>query len=192
LFTNFSLCRQDGYLHANNFLAQLHKGSTYWEDPHLRSNSSGMVSAHNNPLQLLFSHPHLKWGWYVFLAAVVLYLVFRSKREQRIIPLMPVNANSSIEYTKAIGTLYFKNKGHHHIANEMYIIFLSEVRSRYNISTDMAEEELTDQLSLRSGLSKRVLASLFKKFGKARQNEAGENDLLNLYDAIEYYHKKRK
>lgn len=192
LFTNFYMVTENGFRHANNYLSQLHKGPTYWDDPYsVQQNNSRAGS--NNPLKFLFSHPYLKWAWYLFLITIVLYLIFRSKREQRIIPLMPVNTNASIEYTKAIGTLYFQSKGHNPVANEMYMIFLSEVRSRYGIFTDIAETDLIDQLSLRSGINKSVLFNLFKQFKYVRNNEdATADDLIILYNAIEYYHKKRK
>lgn len=194
LFTNFYMVRQSGFEHANNFLAQLNNGTSYWDEPsYANNNSSHSSGSHNNPLKFLFSHPYLKWAWYLFLVTVLLYLIFRSKREQRVIPLLPVNTNASIEYIKAIGTLYFQNKGHNHIATEMYIIFLSEVRSRYNISTDMPENDLIDQLSVRSGIDKSVLFYLFKLFKEAQQNsDASSDTLINLYNSIENYHKKRK
>lgn len=194
LFTNYYMIRQNGFEHANNILSQLHSGPTYWDDPnsiHNESNNSSDES--NNPLKFLFSHPSLKWAWYLLLFTILLYLVFRSKREQRIIPLMPVNTNASIEYTKAIGTLYFQNKGYSQIANEMYIIFLSDIRSMYNLSTDMPEAELTEQLSMRSGVNRNLLYQLFKQFKYVRTNtDPKEDDLINLYDAIDNYYKKRK
>ncbi|PBQ33816.1 hypothetical protein CNR22_19190 [Sphingobacteriaceae bacterium] len=192
LFTNYYMVGQNGFEHANNMLSKLHKGPVYWDD-HTSVQSNSSRSAHVNPLKFLFSHPHLKWAWYLFLITIVLYLVFRSKREQRIIPLMPVNTNASVEYTKAIGTLYFQSKGHTHIANEMYILFLSEIRTRYNLSTDMAELDLVELLSIRSGIDKSVLYNLFKQFKFIRSSEdASADDLINLHNAIENYNKKRK
>lgn len=192
LFTNFYMITENGFKQANNYLSQLHKGPTYWDDPYSVQQNNSRASS-SNPLKFLFSHTYLKWAWYVFLITILLYLFFRSKREQRIIPLMPVNTNASIEYTKAIGTLYFQSKGHNPIANEMYMIFLSEIRSRYGIFTDIAEADLIDQLSLRSGVNKSVLFNLFKQFKYVRTHEdATADDLIILHNAIDYYHKKRK
>lgn len=194
LFTNYYMIRQNGYEHANNLLSKLHKGLVYWDD-HTSSqpNNEDSKKARANPLKFLFSHPYLKWAWYLFLVTIILYLIFRSKREQRVIPLMPVNTNASVEYTKAIGTLYFQSRGHTHIANEMFILFLSEIRSRYNLSTDIAEKELVELLSIRAGIDKSVLFDLFKQFKFVRSGlDTGADDLVNLYNAIENYNKKRK
>lgn len=192
LFTNYYMIQENGFKHANNFLSQLHQGPIYWYDSgNMKTNFSENKMA--NPLKFLFSHTYLKWAWFLFLITILLFLIFRSKREQRIIPLMPINTNASIEFAKAIGTLYFQNKGHNHIANEMYTIFLSDIRSRYNISTDVAETELVDQLAIRSEINKAILYHLFKKFKDIRFNsKADTNDLISLYNAVENYHKKRK
>ncbi len=193
LFTNIHMITEDGFKNAGNFLSQLHRGPTYWDEPSTMSGSNYNASARNNPLKFLFSHPYLKWAWYTFLVTLLLYLFFRSKREQRIIPLMPVNNNASIEYTKAIGTLYFLNKGHNHIAGDMYMVFLADIRHRYNISTDVPESELVDQLVVRTGISKNILYHLFKQFRHVREStDANADELIDLYNAIENYNKKRK
>lgn len=193
LFTNFYLSTNEGFLHCNNFLSFLQHGPVYWMEPWNGYPDSSAEREVNNPLRFLFSHPHLKWGWYVFLIAVLLYLFFRSKRRQRIIPLMPVNVNTSIEYTKAIGSLYFQKRSHRQIASEMHLIFLAEIRSRYNIPTDVPDEELAAQLHLRSGLSTQALNNLLKQFRQIHKNDSvTESELIRLHDAVDYYHKKRK
>lgn len=193
LFTNYYLAQQRGYAHTANMLAQLHNGPVYWDEPDSYKPGAESDSPGKSPLKFLFSHPYLRWAWYLLLVTVFLYLVFRSKREQRIIPLMPSNVNTTIEYVKAIGTLYFKSGEQRYIANEMYIVFLSEIRSRYNLATNIQEADLIDQLSVRSGVNKRILENLFKKFKKLRsESNAGGDDLVELYNAIENYNKKRK
>jgi hypothetical protein len=186
------MIKKNGFQHANNLLSQLHNGPTYWDDPNALETKNSKTT-NGNPLKFLFSHIYLKWAWYLLLITIGLYLIFRSKREQRIIPLMPVNTNTSIEFTKAIGTLYFQNKGHRHIANEMYMIFLSDIRSRYNIFTDIAEMDLIDQLTMRSGINKSIIYNLFNKFKYVRLDpESNSDDLIRLFDDLENYNKKRK
>lgn len=194
LFTNYYMASQNGFKHVSNVLSQLNAGPVFWYDNTAdQTTNTSNNSDKSNPLKFLFSHPYLQWAWYLFLATVLLYLAFRSKREQRIIPLMPVNTNASIEYTKAIGTLYFKSKGHNRIATEMHIVFLADVRSRYNISTDIPEPELIEQLSARAEMDKTILYHLFRQFKYVRTDaDANAHDLITLYNAIENYNKKRK
>lgn len=196
LFTNYYMIRENGFKHTNNFLSLFNNGHLYWDDQYnnqYNSDDGDDPSNPNNPLKFLFSHPYLKIAWYLFLATILLYLIFRSKREQRIIPILPVNTNASIEFTKAIGTLYFQSKERHHIVNEMYFIFLSEIRSRYFLATDIPDAELIEQLTLKSGIDKTTLYDLFRQFRYLRSYpEATNNEIMKLYDSIEKYHKKRK
>ncbi len=192
LFTNYYFVQEKGYHHAVNILSQLHHGPIYWDEPYNYKPGTNSESVGRSPLKFLFSHPYLKWAWYLLLATILLYLVFRSKREQRIIPLLPTNENSTIEYVKAIGTLYFKSSEQKHIANEMYIVFLADIRSRYNLVTNIQEAELIQQLASRSGVNIRIIENLFKKFKKVRSENTGGDSLIELYNAIENFNKKRK
>lgn len=195
LFTNYCLTQKNGYKHLANFMSMLNKGPIYWDDP-LGNQSRHGNNEHGtmqNPLRFLFSNDSFRWAWYVFLITVLLYLLFRSKREQRIIPILPVNTNASIEYTKAIGTLYFQTKNHQPLAHELYIVFMAEVRNRYNLPPDLPEQELVSQLSTRSGIAQNVIYNLFKQFKRLREDkESTSDDLIALYKSIENYHKKRK
>jgi hypothetical protein len=196
LFTNYHLINENGFKHMNNYLSLLNNGHLYWDDQYNnQTNTSNESNANNpnNPLKFLFSHPYLKTAWYLFLGTILLYLIFRSKREQRVIPILPINTNASIEFTKAIGTLYFQSKEHHHIVNEMYYIFLSEIRARYFLPTDIPDAELIEQLTLKSGIDKTTLYDLFRQFRYLRSYpEATTDEIIKLYDSIEKYHKKRK
>lgn len=192
LFSNYNIMQKAGYVHTNNILSYFKNGPIYWDDPLTENNYNGRT-AQGNPLKFIFSDYRLRWAWYLFIITILLYLLFRSKREQRIIPILPKNLNSSIEYTKAIGTLYYQKGGHNNIANEMYILFLSDVRNRYNIFTDMEQEELIQQIAIRSEIKKAELINLFKQFNEIMSNpHAKTKQLVNLYNSIENYHKNRK
>lgn len=195
LFANYYLIQKNGFEYTNNILSTFNDGEIFWDETSLKPafDMGGEASAQNNPLQLLFSHYTLRWGWYLFLITVCLYLLFRSKREQRIIPLMPKNTNTTIEYTKAVGVLYFQKKEHKNIANEMYTIYLAEVRARYHITTNVEEKELIEKISKRSEIKKEDIENLFNQFRKIRFSPiANAKDLIKLHQTIEEYHKKRQ
>jgi hypothetical protein len=195
LFSNYNLIKKNGFVATNKILALLNNGNIYWDElsqkPINSFNKNGMPTG--NPLQFLFSHKTLRWGWYLFLLTVLLYLLFRSKREQRIIPILPKNTNSSIEYTKAIGVLYFQKGQHKLIAIEMYILFLADLRSKYNILNTEEDSELINQISAKSGIEKEIISKLIKYFRKVRYSPiANSKDLINLHNAVEYYYKNHK
>ncbi len=191
LFTNYNIIQENGFTNANNILSYLKNGDIYWDEMSQQYyEESGGGSMENNPLQFLFSHYTLKWGWYLFLGTIIIYLLFRTKREQRIIPVLPKNTNSTISYTKAIGVLYFQKGQHKLIANEMHILFLANLRTSYHINTDLEELELIDQITSKSGIEKDNITSIFKHFRKVRFSPiANSKDLINLHNAVEFYYK---
>lgn len=192
LFANYNLIQKSGFKNLNNILAFFNDGVIYWSD-YEYENSNNTGGYENNPLKFLFSHYTLKIGWYVFLASVFIFILFRSKREQRIIPIIYKNKNTSIEFAKAIGSLYYRTKAHHNVANEMYLIFLAEIRTRYNISTILKEPELIEQMVIKTEVKKEILIDLFKLFRETRHNvNTKPKELVQLYKALENFNNIKK
>jgi len=192
LFTNYNMIQKNGFDHANKILSNLNNGAIYWDEisqkPINTFNENGMPT--ENPMQFLFSHYTLRWGWYLFLSTVLIYLLFRSKREQRIIPLQPKNTNTSIAYTEAIGVLYFQKGKHQLIANEMYLLLFASFRNKYQIVTTIEEPELINQVAAKSGIEKEKIDTLFKLFRTVRFSPlANSKDLINLHNAVAFYYK---
>ncbi|MBI3519404.1 MAG: DUF4350 domain-containing protein [Bacteroidetes bacterium] len=192
LLTNYHLIQKEGFKNTNNLFSYLNNGSIYWSEYQVFQNNNE-EGAEKNPLKFLFSHYTLKTAWYVFLFSVFLFIVFRSKREQRIIPVIYKNKNTSIEYAKAIGSLYYQKKSHHNIATELYLIFLSDIRTRYNIATSVKESELIDKISDRAEIKKEVVLDLFKLFSDVKNDvNATSKELIKLYQALENFNHLKK
>jgi hypothetical protein len=193
LFTNYNMIRKSGFKNANNVFSYLNEGAIYWneyDNYHEPDNGHGYGS---NPLKFLFSHYTLKAGWYLFLFSIFIYILFRSKREQRIIPVLYKNKNSSIDFAKDIGSLYYQKKAHHNIATEMYNMFLSDIRTRYNIITFREQKDLIEQVIARTEVDREVVLDLFKKFNEVKHDpNAKPKELVELYKALENFNKIKK
>lgn len=192
LFTNYHLRSENGFAHMQKILSLMNNGPIYWSDNNY-SDTEDNGSGSSNPIRFLFSHPGLKAGWYVFLFAVLLYLVFRSKREQRIIPVIYRNKNASVEFAKAVGSLYYRKKQHHSIVNELYLVFLYDIRTRYNIPTTISQPELIDKLVLYTKLDKGYFEDLFEQF-KNHKNSiyTSAQDLALIYNKLELFYNLKK
>lgn len=189
LFTNFYFARSEGFAHTNNMLAQFAKGKVLWHEYDYDS-YSGANAYSNNPLRFLFSQKSLKFGWYIFLLALVLYILFRSKREQRVIPILPRLKNTAVEFIKTSALLYYKSNGHHHIAKEMHLVFLADVRHKLNLATDLPEQDLIKNIAIKSGIETQIITKLFSHFKYVMTpNVATNDDLIDLHHQLENYHK---
>lgn len=192
LYSNYFFAQEQGFEHTNNLLCLIETGKLFWYT--YRASQSGSPGyTTNNPLRYFLNQKSLKTAWYVFLVAVLLYLIFRSKREQRIIPILPIAKNTSVEFIKTSALLYYKSPGHHHIAKEMQTIFLADIRNKYNIATDTDEQTLVETLSRKSGISRTELTSIFSLFKYVMTKGVATNeDLIQLHTLIENYHKAKK
>lgn len=192
VFTNFYMIQKNGFRNTNNIFSYLNNGPIYWNElDYNKDENEG--NNDGNPLKFLFSHYTLRTGWYVFLISIFMFILFRSKREQRIIPIIYKNKNTSIEFAKAIGSLYFQKNAHHNIANELYNIFLADIRTRYNMVTAEKKEELMEQISSRTEIKKEVIVDLFKLFSDVKYNvNAKSKDLIKLYQALENFNNIKK
>jgi len=84
LFTNYNIIQKQGLINANYYLNYLNKENVYWDEiSQFQDFSNFNLGTKNNPLKFLFSHYTLRWAWYLFLITLLLYVLFRSKREQR-------------------------------------------------------------------------------------------------------------
>jgi hypothetical protein len=193
LFTNYNMIQTSGFKNANNVFSYLNNGPIYWSE---YDNFSELDNGHgygSNPLKFLFSHYTLKAGWYLFLFSIFIYVLFRSKREQRIIPVLFKNKNSSIDFAKDIGSLYYQKKAHHNIATEMYNMFLSDIRTRYNIITFREQKDLIEQVVERTEINREIVLDLFKKFNEVKHDtNAKPKELVELYKALENFNKIKK
>jgi hypothetical protein len=191
-FTNYHMARERGFHHAANVIGELHRGHTYWDDPSVTS-TDDVRRARANPIEFIFSHPRLVWAWYVFLLTILLYLVFRSKREQRIIPIVQRLENASIAHVKTVGTLYFKQGGQRQIAGELHMLFMADLRARYHIYSDLTPMEFVAQVAARSGVEPEFVKNLFRELEYARKSEnATAAELMNLHGMLETFNKRRK
>ncbi len=193
LFTNYNIIQKNGFTNASNILSHLNSGPIFWDEtsqkPSFNPNNEEGLSS-ENPLQFLFSHYTLRWAWYLFLITILVYLLFRTKREQRIIPILQKNTNTTIEYTKAVGVLYFQKGQHKLIANEMYVLLMAHLRSRYGIITTTEEPELISNIITKSGIDEDTINTLFDHFRKVRYSPmANSKDLINLHTVVEQYYK---
>lgn len=102
-------------------------------------------------LKLFMQDEVLRWAfWLTILLFGVIYLV-ESKRRQRIVPQMAKLKNTSLDFVKTIGRLYYQRKDNKNLASKMVAQFLGQIRAKYNLQTGNLSEEFVNRLSFKSG-----------------------------------------
>ncbi|MEL6393381.1 MAG: DUF4350 domain-containing protein, partial [Bacteroidota bacterium] len=100
LFTNYYLWDSTRTQYAEAALSYAHSGKFYWDEasrsyrppPQPRNpydpDGGRQLLTDNHAFSYVLSQPGLTFGWYTFLLGLLLFLIFRAKRKQRVIPLL--------------------------------------------------------------------------------------------------------
>ena len=131
IYTNYYLLHLGFAEYIAKSLSYLQEGNIIW-DEYYKVNKRIIET----PLRFILSNESLKWAYYLVLAGFLLFLIFRSKRMQRMIPVITTNRNTSLEFISIISKLYFHAKDHKGIAQKRVLYFLDFVRSQYYLKTN--------------------------------------------------------
>ncbi len=135
----------------------------------------------DTPLRVLLSNQSLRWATYILLVAILIFFVFQSKRQQRIIPIITPLANLTLEFVQTLGRLYYKQSNHNNLSHKRVLYWKEFVRTHYNLNTQYLNEDFINELSRKSGKNEATVASLVGLVNTIEnQNEISDSILLKF------------
>lgn len=181
-FTNFHLLKDSHYEYASKVLSYLPKQDVYWYTKDIYGNSISQ-----SPLRFIFSEPALKSAWYLLLLGFVVFIIFNAKRKQRIVPIIKPLENTTIDFTKTIGNLYFQEGNHDTIMDKKIIYFLDKIRQDYLLDTNVLDDQFIKKLQLKTGKNLEDIKRVVYLINHHRKGhfESVESDLIELNSIIE-------
>ena len=204
-FSNISMVEKQSLEYANRIFSHLDEGTIYWDG---YSRISEMVGRRRNeaggntgerrlsnqsPLQYILDQPPLAWAWYLLLGAGLLYLFFRTKRRQRIIPVLEKNTNTSLEFLSTIGRLYFLQNNHRQLCLQKMKLFQSYIRERYHIQSRELDEEFLQKLSSVSEVPNETIEKILLMNKNIENSKfVSENTLIDFHLVMDQFYKKCK
>jgi hypothetical protein len=144
-FTNYYMLQKGKEQYVSEVFSYLNDGPVYFDD--YGKSGRRVVSS---PLRFILTNAALKWSWYITLVAVLLYFIFKAKREQRAIPVVNPLENSTVEFTKTIGNLYFQSGDVSGIIHKKINFFLQKLRSKYFVNTEKMDAVFIQRLSVKT------------------------------------------
>jgi len=181
-FTNYHLLN-DNENYAATVLSYLPKNQFIWDD-YYKSGRRVITS----PLRYVLSQAALKWAFYLSLLTLIVFVLFKSKRVQRIIPVIKPLENATVEFTKTIGGLYFQNKEYTSIIDKKITFFLEQIRTKYYLNTANLNTDFIEKLALKSVKSKEDIKALIDYIKYLKQKSFHtENDLITLNTKFEEF-----
>ncbi len=144
-------------------------------------------------IRYILSSKSLRWAWFTLLCGIGLYMLFESKRKQRVIPIIKPPVNSTLEFINTVGRLYYQQKDHTNLAKKKVTFFLERIRKQYYIDTQELDDEFIEILSARSGIELEFITSLVKLLRDIQHSSPiDEKRLLYLNQQIELFNLKSK
>jgi len=201
-FYNESMFSQAGFEYAQAALSNLPKGHYLWHN--LSNNYNPMDDFNPNsvdsdsikresPIQYILKDVNLRWAYLLLLATLFLYIVFKSKRKQRIIPAIQPNTNSSLEFVDTVGKLYLNQDKHYKFMVHYEQSFLHFIKDRYYLNYSKIDENYINILVLKSDISEEKVKEIFKGLDKAKKSYNFTSDqLIELHKKVEYFYKNCK
>lgn len=144
-FTNYYMLR-DNAAYVANALSYLKVEDVYWDN----YKKSGRIVI-NSPMRFILNQESLKWAYYLSVIGLLIFVIFKAKREQRIIPVIKPLENSSIEFAKTVGGLYHEHKDYTDLISKKINFFLEYLRGHYYLSTESITETTASDLAAKSG-----------------------------------------
>lgn len=180
-FTNFNLLNKNKAYTEQilNFIPS--KSPIYWKVK--QYDNQELI---NSPLRYILSQPALKWAWFLAWITFIIFMIFNAKRRQRIIPIVEPLKNTTVDFTKTIGNLYFQEKDHQNIADKKIIFFLEKIRNEYYIDTYNLDETFINRVNQKTGRPKKDIEDVVFIIKKIRnQSNTTEKELVTFNELLE-------
>ncbi|MFT4805061.1 MAG: hypothetical protein ACI9YE_002276 [Psychroserpens sp.] len=184
VFTNYHLLKKDNRKYASSVLSYLNDDTIYFDSRNKFRKELG-----SSPMRFILSRAALRWAWYIALLTTILFIIFNAKRRQRIVNVKEPLKNTTVDFTKTIGNLYYETKDHDNLIEKKITYFLEFIRRVYYLDTQILDDKFVKNLSLKSGKDKEDIKKLINQivYLKAKSN-CNEANLLQLNKAIEDFY----
>ena len=202
-FTNWFLVDSAEYRYPEALLSVIADGPILWDEYHRRYRRPPAGSANNTPqaqrqynggrnllngndtLLYIQERRELAFAWYTLLVGSLLFVIFRGRRRQRIIPIIPPRENSSRRFIDTISRLVYQKGNHTALAQRELASLRFHLNTRLGLSWAEGQPppaSLASRVSLPAKVVERAVTQIRVV---AKGKELKEGDLLRFYRAIE-------
>ena len=194
MFTNYYMTKKDKMEYASSVFSHLSGETLIWDEVS-KVPFSDLQNPYDSPLYYILQQPALKYAWWMLLIGALLYIVFASKRTQRVIPVLEAKTNTSLEFLNVISSLHYQNPNHLDMARKKMKYFLYFIRAKYGINTQSFTEDHAKRLAEKAKVDLADTQAIYDRY-KVIENYSLSNDeperLTGLYLAIDKFYKNCK
>jgi hypothetical protein len=184
IFTNHSILTDQNNEYIATAFSYLPQRDIVWDEYYKVGRKTSQ-----NELRFVLQHLSLRYAWFLFLATILLFIFFKAKRTQRIIPIMRLPQNTTLGFTKIIGQLYYQRRDDTDLAKKKITYFLAYIRTTFYVQTNELDKEFIENLANKSGYDMAKLKRIFGLIADVQNyNFIAENQLLELSHKIDEFY----
>lgn len=200
VFYNESMFSEDGLEYAQRVFSHFPKGNYYWHNHINRWDDKSQPPPFppeeiekKSPIQYILKDRYLRHAYLLLIFGLLVYVAFKIKRKQRIIPTVEPNTNSSLEFVDTVSLLYLKQDKHYKFIRHYEQSFIHFIKDKYYISSPEINKEYIESVSLKSDIGEELITQIFNEFNRAKKSHTFSSDeLIALHRKIEYFYKHCK
>lgn len=177
MLTNYYLLKPGNEKYVQDVFSYLPDRETVWF-----SGANKNVAESRSSLRFILANPGLRYAWWLLLGGLLLFIIFNAKRKQRIVPIIELKKNKSVEFVKSIGNLYLQEGDFHDMMAKKAQYFLNRVRMDLMIDTKDLDEKFIHLLHLKTGKSVAKITEATELIKKGQDPYASvmQSDLIKM------------
>jgi hypothetical protein len=191
-FTNYFLMHRSNVASLEKQIAYTYDkpSGVYWDEYYKYLNGP---QGDFSEWQVLMRYPSMRWALWLFVALLLLYVLFESKRRQRIIPDKPVLTNNSLEFVETLGQLYYQQGNNRNLAQKMTLHWTEYVRTRFYLGTQHLNAAFVDTLARKSGQPYDIVREIVESIHHIQlSDQLSDADLQKFYRSIHQFYLNTK
>ena len=141
-FSNFFLLHKENMAYYEQVMSYIPSSikEVVWDD-YFRYEHGGSSGFFDSPVfKFIAANQALRWGFWLLLLLFLIIYLFDSKRRQRMVPFIGPPRNTSLDFVRTIGQLYYQRRDNHNLAMKMAVHFQDQIRTRYHPGRDVRKK----------------------------------------------------
>lgn len=180
-FANYHLVMGENADFVAGMMSYLPRQTVFWDEYY----KEGRIHD-NNRLRFVLSQESLRWAFWLTVIGLLLFIIFDGRRKQRIIPIIKPLPNTTLEFTKTVGQLYYQRRDHKNMAEKRITHFLEFIRTHLYMSTINFDNDFLDRLAAKTNNNRKDIDKLFKLIKKIQASPTiSDTQLLYLSTHID-------
>lgn len=204
LFCNYQVITPNGFAHTSIMLRRIPKhkpviwleyARRYAEVPSSMDNSSeeegnGNEVQDDSYLQFIMKNEALRWAFLLGILVFLLYVLFRAKRREAVLPGVPEKRNMSLAFVETLTSIYLSRNSPYGIMLVLRKNFYTAVMRHFYIDllNSKNREQDVERLIEKSGVDGEELRKTIRLMETRKPEHVNQVTLTNLYRYIRRFY----